>query len=293
MKNRLQPFLLLVLASIPISILFSQESSLLDLQFIPTEDAHLYIPDNGDPIALWKKSDLKFSIATRKNNNMDYNDYSNYDATLFKLGYSFLPNFYATLSWFETKGDVYQGAFYEERMTLGDFGIGAYLVKLDTKTRKIPFLKYNSKWMMEKGIHVSTLLGYSRANISHKRNFRFGQSEFNFNRFYGQVGFQFQRGIWGVSGNGKFGVLNYQNVVGNGNAIIDLEPMIDLIMKQNNFLFMESSVRFYLGTKFGQVYINKVFSKIDGTLSDFVLTDYTNVGILLDIEGIFKKKEKE
>ena len=298
MKNKLQGYLIILFFLLQNAILFGQTST-ADLRLVadraPIDDAHLYIPDNGDPLSLWEQSDFKFSIDTRERKGVDYYDFSpsNNSATQIKLAYSFLPKFYATASFFQSKGDVYMSGNYNERLLLGDVGIGAYLLKIDEKDRYTPFLKYNSKWMMKKGVQVNALLGYSRAKIEHEKSYLIGQSKFNFNRFYGQMGFHFQRGMWGFSGNAKGGVLNYRDVKIYGKAASDLEVLSSVIMKQNNFLFIETAMRFYLGTKFGQVYLNRVYAKTDAALLDYTITEYTSVGVVLNIQGFIKATKKD
>ena len=300
MKNNLKCTLIGLFFLMQYSGLLSQSSFdefSLSLDIAPIDDAHLYIPDSGNPIALWGKSDLKFSIDNRIGTDISYGRYNyssnHHKPTQFKVGYSFHPKFYTTLSWVQSKGNVRMSGLYEERLFLGDFGIGTSLVKIDEKERYTPFLKYNAKWMMKKGAQVNALLGYSRGRIQHERSYGFADGEFNFNRFYGQVGLHFQRGIWGFSGSSKFGFLNYQKVKIIGNAVFDLAPLSDLLMDQNNFLFIETSMRFYLGTRFGQVYLNRVFAKTNAALSKYIISDYISVGAVLDIQGFYRKKKKE
>lgn len=273
------------------NLVFGQINETFDISFGFIEKSHLYIPDHGDPLAFWGKSDLKISFDRHSVKNFNYNERYSSPKTMnqFKLGYSFLPNFYTTASLFQYTGNGYSSGFLQEKMTLGDVGIGIYSAKLDTTTSKIFIFKKKRKWMMEKGWQVSGLIGYSKGQMAHQSSYRIGHGEFEFNRVYGQGGFHIRRNFWGISSSTKFGLLNYTKVYLEGHAASDLKPLSDLLMEQNNFFFFETSARIYLGTRFGQVYLNWIFAHSDASLMEHMVTNYKSVGVVLDIDSIFKK----
>ena len=62
-------------------------------------------------------------------------------------------------------------------------------------------------------------------------------------------------------------------------------------MEQNKFFFLESAFRVYLGTRYGQVYFNLVHAESNASFEDYMLKDYKSVGVVLDVEGFFKKNK--
>ena len=260
--------------------------------FFPAESVHLYVPDHGDPLGLWKKSDLKVSFDYHNGNNYGRLDsyYSN-KSIQFKAGYSPVSNIYTTASLFRYEGNGFMAVNYEEKMMMGDVGVGAYYAKMDSLSSRFSIFKKDRKWMMDKGVLVNGLLGYSQAQMSSQRSWGIGQGEFNFNRIYGQLGLHLQRSIWGISANIKFGMVNYYKSSLNGHAADDLKPLSNLLMEQNKFFFLESAFRVYLGTRYGQVYFNLVHAESNASFEDYMLKDYKSVGVVLDIEGFLKKNK--
>jgi len=63
-------------------------------------------------------------------------------------------------------------------------------------------------------------------------------------------------------------------------------------MEQNNFAFGEFSGRIYFGLKYGQVYVTYVNTKVNSELNRYVFTNSWNVGIVLNLQDMFKKKIK-
>ena len=241
-------YVLILSLWLPSSLLLGQANSLEDRAF---NELNLYVPDSGNPLTLWNKSDLKISFDRHSSKDYDYPMLVNQ----FKLGFSPLSNFYTTASLFhyERSGFIASGS-YEEKMIMGDVGIGVYFAKISNS-------KKQRKWMMEKGWQINGLVGYSRGRMSHQDKYRIGRGEFNFNRVYGQTGFNLRRKIWGISANLKFGLLNYANASLMGQATSDLMPLSDLLMEKNNFFFFESASRIYLGTRSGQVHLNWVYAQ--------------------------------
>jgi len=274
-------------------LVFGQFNNVLDIAFGVSENPNLYVPDNGDHLGLWEKYDFKISV-----DHHDINTYNRYDAyssnriNQFKLGFSPLSNIYTTASYVRYQGDTFLWpGLYEEKMIMGDVGVGGDYAKLDAPSSRMLIFKKKRKWMMDRGVLINGLIGFSKGRMTHQKTYGFGKGEFNFNRIYGQFGLHLQRSLWGISANLKFGRISYNKSSLIGHASIDLVSLSDFLQAKNNFFFLESSFRVFLGTRFGQVYINLVQAQSDASFEEFIKKDYVNVGAVLDIEGIFKKKK--
>ena len=308
MKNSINNFLVIGFLCLPVSLLFGQLEFDQVLNFeqfgFGYNSAYLYVAPSDNSMSIRKQSDLKISFDTKIDAfTPTYDDYylSSYyypqrteSVSNFKIGYSPLPYLYGTANLMLANEKEGTGQ-YDSRMVLADIGIGGYYLKetKDVFKKKNIFNKSSKLMMTQKGFLGNVLLGYSRGNISHAGQYRVGRSEFRLNRFYGKVGLDYQARYWGVAGDMKFGVINYGRSKIEGHAYEDLLMQRELLQRKNNFTFSEITFRFYVGIKYGQVYINGVATKVNSELSDFVVTDYLSVGAVLDFQEIFKKKEKE
>jgi len=265
---------------------------------------YLYIGGNENSISIREQSDFKFSFSrnlnTSKRNEIIALPISSYydlrwkgDVSNFALGYSPLSHLYLTtnLSFVEETENYGR---HSSKMLSGDFGVGVYHLK---KTKDISLLKKKKRKvsryrMSNKGLLMNALVGYSRGNIEHTSQYRKGNGEFLINRFYGKIGLDYQSGFWGIASDFKFGFLNYGKTTINGHAYEELSLQRALLINENDFLFAELSFRFYVGMKYGQIFINGGTMKVNDKISEFVLSDFLNVGIVLDVQDIFKKKGK-
>ena len=300
MKNKLLRYLLGLIFIIQGTTLTSQtalDQLYLGLRIGPGTFSrpYIYIPGHDNFISIRKKSDFKFSINISrawKNSNGsysrdNYDKYSRWNGKIsnFTLGYSPVPNLYATANFlFENQRSSF---WYDSQTVLGGIGIGGYFLKesIDEKPSE-----YN---MPDQGLLINGLIGYTRGNISHDGINRFGFGKFILNQFYGKIGVDYQARYWGIASNIRVGVLNYGTTQILGRAFDDLGLHRELLTTQNDFLFGELSVRTYLGIKYGQFYINGVITRVNDELRRFILPDMLTVGIVLDIQEIFKKKEKK
>ena len=300
--------LLVCLVSLQSSYLFSQITSdqffLLDPVF-PTALPFLYVGGNDNSISIREQSDLKISFNrnfnTVKRSDDIYYPYSSYYdpgwngmVSNYTVGYSPLPHFYGMANLLHVKERENYGG-YHSNFLMGDIGIGAYYLK---KTKGISFLKKKfeklSKYAMpNKGLLFNALIGYSRGNILHTPTYRFGEGKFVLNRFYGKIGLDYQVGFLGIASDMKFGMLNYRKTTLQGHAYEDLQSHGALLSNDNDYLFGEFSIRFYVGMKYGQIYINGVTTKVNDELGEFVLSDLWSVGVVLDIQDVFKKQKNE
>jgi len=267
---------------------------------------YLYVGGNDNAISIREQYDFKFSFSrninapkNNENNVFPFSISSYYDTrwrgdlSKFTLGYSPLPHLYVKANLFLTKeGDTY--GRHNSKMLLGDFGMGVYHLK---KSKGIPFLKKKldkvSGYMMSnKGLLMNALVGYSRGSIIHTSQYRLGKGEFLINQFYGKIGLDYQAGFLGIASDLKFGVLNYGKTIIKGHAYEELSAQRALLINENDFLFGELSFRIYVGMKYGQIYINGITTKVNNKMSEFVLSGFWNVGVVLDIQDVFKKKGK-
>ena len=268
----------------------------------------LYVSGNDNSMSIREQFDFKFSASKNINSlGSNRNDLialpissiyyePNWGGTVsnFTIGYSPLPHLYTTANVMMTNEKETRG-WYNSKAVIGDIGIGTYFLK---KTKDIPILKNKfkkiSKYKMSnEGLLVNALIGYSRGNILKSAIYKFGEGEFILNRIYGKIGVDYQSGFFGVASNVKLGILNYGKTTLRGHATEDFTLETALLTDKNNFLFTEFSVRGYVGMKYGQIYINGVITKVDSEFQDFVLTDLWSVGAVLDIQDVFKKKDKE
>ena len=295
-------FLIIVFLLLQTSQVFSQGQGSTRSPNFYIEKSYLYVPDIGDPITLWKKSDLKFSLNLHRNKDRlsSFSNNSPKEITQFKMGFSPLPNIYLTASFANYNGIgfvPFEGRLgtvrYDEKMRLADFGIGRYYSRSGPLISRLSIFKKQRNWMMEKSWQVNGLIGISRGRMLHQKTSAVGEGVFDFNRFYGQAGFHFQRSIWGISTHLKFGMLNYYKTSILGDGVTELSLFVDLLMEKNNFFFMESSSKIYMGTRFGQVYYSLVYARSDAAFNEYMLNNYKSVGIVLDIQEIFKKKNKD
>jgi len=288
MKNNIQRYLLSLLFLIQGTTLICQtelDQFYTGLRLIlPTYNIqYLYVPTHDDFVSIRKKSDLKFSFnRTRgRNESRDWNG----KISDFTLGYSPLPHLYGTVNLSFIRNIESKG-LYDSQMVLGGVGIGGYFLKESIAND-------TSKWKMsDKGLLVNALVGYSRGKISHSGRFRVGLGEFILNQFYGKIGCDYQSRFWGIAANIRFGLLNYGTTKLAGHAYDSLILQRGLLTTQNNFLFGELSGRAYLGIKYGQLYVNATITKVNGEMSEFILSDLFGVGIVLDIQEVLKKKNK-
>ena len=304
MKNKAYRFLFILLFIIQGTTLTSQtaiDQYYLGLRIGPPVflTPYLYISGNDNFISIRKKSGFKFSFDKRiKSQSSDFtsryfNPIWNGSVSNFNLGYSPVKHLYGTASLMLVNENERSG-LYHSKMVLSDIGIGGYLLK-ETENifkKKNIFNKDRKMMLSHKGILVNALLGYSRGNITHEAYDKIGLATLNLNRFYGKIGLDYQARFWGFAGNLRLGVLNYSSTTINGHAYADLSEQIETLMNQNNFTFSELSIRFYLGLKYGQVYISYINSTTDTKLDDFRITKTGNVGVLLDLQELFKKKVK-
>ena len=278
-----------------------------NIGYIYNDFRYLYIAGNENSMSIREASDLKFSFSRKiKTNQINYDDYylhypfSSYiiperkaDISNFNLGYSPLPHLYGTASLFlidEQEGDRDPNT----NIIMGDLGIGTYYLK---KTNNISFLKNKLKKlskfkMTNRGLLMNALVGYSRGLITYTPTYKAGKGQFRLNRIYGKIGLDYQAGFFGIATDAKFGVLNYGKTTIEGHAYEDLIAQSALLIDKNDFMFGELSFRFYVGMKFGQIYINGIKTKVNDKMKEFVLSDFTSVGVVLDIQEIFKKKIK-
>jgi len=288
MKNSIQRYLCSLLFLIYGTTLICQtelDQFSVGLRLIlPTYNLeYLYVPTHDDFISIRKKSDLKFSFNRTKgrNESRDWNG----KISDFTLGYSPLQHLYGTANLSLIRNKESRG-LYDSQMVLGGVGIGGYFLKENID-------RDSSKWKMpDKGLLINALVGYSRGKISHNARFRVGLGKFILNQFYGKIGFDYQSRFWGIATNIRFGLVNYGTTKIEGHAYDGLVLQRELLTTQNNFLFGEFSCRAYLGIKYGQLYVNATITKVNGEIRQFVLSDLFGVGIVLDIQEIFKKKNK-
>ena len=272
-KKYLLRSLMIVFLLIPSSFLFSQ----FGYDFGGRGATLLYIPDNGNSISIRKKSDFKFSSDLLLSWNTYYNA---------RVSYSPWSNIYSSTSLMLIRPGNLTGA-YQPKTNMVDFGIGVYYLKeVDNLIKKKSIFNTHSKWMMQnKGWLVNVLLGYSRGRILHESVGHFGR--FDMNRFYGQMGIDFQTRLWGFAGTAKLGLLNYRDVILKGNASVDLINHASLLMDKNNFVFGEINLRFYMGIRIGQVYTNWIMTKVPEAIADYTDYAFGTIGVALDIQEIF------
>ena len=255
------------------------------------EIIYLYVPDNNNTLTIREKSDFKFSFDRKiKSKNNPIDEISRHDVPLdvdvnnFRLGYSPLPHLYGTASLLLVTNRE-ETALFNSKMTQGDIGIGGYYLKefKNIFKKENLFNKTAPAMMQKKGLLVNALLGYSRGIISHELTRTPGLGKFRLNKFYGQIGFDYQARIWGIAGTAKVGVLNYGLTSLEGRAPTELFDPITVLKRDNNYKFSEISIRFYVGMKFGQIYIKGMKSKTHKNLTYFVIPSYWSVGAVLDL----------
>jgi len=265
---------------------------------------HLYIAGNENSMSIREQSDLKISFSnsvnSTKKNDRIFLPFSSYyipqwkvNVTNFALGYSPLPHLYgkAHLSLINDREGTRDPS---SKIIFGDIGIGTYYLM---KTKDLPFFKDKFKKlskfkMTNRGLLLNAFVGYSRGNISYTPPYKAGKGEFILNRIYGKIGLDYQSGFFGVATDVKFGVLNYGKTTIHGHAYEDLILQSALLVNENDFMFGELSFRFYVGMKYGQIYINGVTTKVNDEIKDFVLSNFWSVGTVLDIQDVFTKKKK-
>ena len=177
--------------------------------------AFLYMPSNGNTLPIKAQYDFQVSFNHKIGESSDWN----FGIKNFNLSFSPIPHVYATAHWMQIENDD-EIRFFDSKMTQGGFGIGGYYFKeLGNVFKKKSIFNKTKNWMIpQKGILVNGLLGYSRGKIRHDLIFDVGHGRFLLNKFYGQVGFDYQARIWGVSGIAKLGVLNYGTTYLEGRA---------------------------------------------------------------------------
>ena len=308
MKNKLLKYLLLSLFFIQGTTLVCQTALnqfYLGLRFIPPPNynlSYLYLSGNNNAFTIREESDLKFSF----DRNVDvyprnFDDFyrKNYpywpgNISNFNIGYSPRNHLYSTASLMFANEKERSGS-YISKMFLADIGIGGYFLKetKDVFKKKNIFNKERKAMMPHKGVLVNALLGYSRGKILHDAYFKSGHASFILNRIYGRIGLDYQARFWGVASSLRFGVLNYGTSIIEGQSYNDLTEQIDLLMTKNNFAFGELSVRFYLGLKYGQIYISRVNTNVSTKLESFLLKNLWSAGAVLDLQEIFRKTKKD
>ena len=87
----------------------------------------------------------------------------------------------------------------------------------------------------------------------------------------------------------KFGKLNFYQTTLKGNAAVEQISLAEVLMERNNFSFIESSLRFFLTTKFGQFHFGIVSSEVGPNFNNKFLYEYTSFGFVVDIQDIFKE----
>jgi len=302
MKNKLLSYLLSLVFIIQGITLIGQtelDQFYLGLRIGPPSYNLPFLSISGSDnfISIRKKSDFKFSFNITEEWNPSGDSYLIIDNYYYNsgwrgrisnltLGYSPISHLFGTANFILADEKF---GLYDSQMILGDIGIGGYMLKegsgVDKKT---------SKWgMTDRGLLINALVGYSRGKISHVRISGVSVGEFTLNQFYGKIGLDYQTKFWGVASNLRFGVLNYGPTKLVGHAYENLVVQRKLLATQNNFLVGELSCRIYLGVKYGQLYINGVTTKVNDDLRAFVLSDLVSVGAVLDIQEIFKKKNKD
>jgi len=209
----------------------------------------LYIPNQGSSFSIKAKSDLQFSFNHKISENTDWN----FDIKNFHLSYSPISHFYATANWLQIENEEAL-RFFDSKMTQGGFGIGGYYFKeLGNVFKKNNIFNKTKNWMMpQKGILVNGLLGYDRGKITHELTYDVGLGKFLLNKFYGQIGFDYQARIWGFSGSAKLGVLNYGTTYLEARAPRDLEDPIEVLKEKNTFKFLEFDTDNCIGVWFMQ-----------------------------------------
>ena len=305
MKTLIQRFVFLVLLSFGSLVGYSQLNDLsptgggfgigggFGFPTLPVEPIRdgifLYVPNTNLPHSIREKSDIQFSISQSIVTSSDWD----FNIKNFNLAYSPLPHLYGTANLMILKDAGLN--YFDSKMVQGDIGIGTYYLKpLGNISKKENIFNRTADWMMsQKGILASGMLGYSRGSISHQINSVIGHGKFTINKFYGQIGLDFQAKLWGIAGSAKFGILNYGTTYLEARAITTLSEPIDILRDKNNFYFREFEVRAYLGIRYGQLYWSMVNTATSDALTNYTLTNYQTVGILLDFQEIFKKKNKE
>lgn len=239
----------------------------------------IYLPDNGDFLAVAKKSEIKFSFETHITRGFDTN---------IKLGYSPLNHLYITTGLFRSQYS--QNIYYHRKNTMKDIGLGTYcFFKTKIKANNNKSVERKKKhWMMQNGILVNGLLAYSRGKSTLVGFDKFGYGQFYFDRKYLQLGSQFQSNIWGVAGVVKFGRLIYHDVILRGQASIDQVRITDTLMHRNRYSFMETGLRFFIGTKFGQFNLGVVTTAVGPDFNKEFYSNYWSMGIVLNIQNIFR-----
>ena len=141
---------------------------------------------------------------------------------------------------------------------------------------------------MQNGILVNVLLAYSRGKNSLGRFDDFGFGKITFDQRYIQLGSQFKTNVWGISGAVKLGELVYHKTILRGQATIDQALIVQTLMKRNIYSFVETSFRFFVGTKFGQLNFGLVSTLVGPDFKKMVHSNYWSVGMVMNIRNVFK-----
>jgi len=273
-NNKFKSFYLSVFLLLSTFHLFGQIPGLLGEQH-----QMIYFPDNGDILGISEKSDLKMSFDAGIKWNLNAN---------IKLGYSPLKHLYFSTGIFQSI--FTDNTSYETKSYIKDVGMGTYyFFKTQKKKESNILIKRKKNWDVPSGFLVSGLLGYSRGKTTYERFEGFGVGDFYFDRKYFQLGARYQTYIFGIAGVIKFGKLNFYRTTLVGNAAAEQISLAELLMERNNYSLVESSLRIFIGTKFGQFHFGIVSTEVGPNFNRKFLSDYTSFGVVVDIQDIFKE----
>jgi len=260
--------------------------------FIPSEPIQdgvfLYVPNTNTSHSIRAKSDLQFSYNQSTMTSSDWD----FKIKNFNLAYSPLPHLYGTANVMTVKDGGLN--YFESNMIEGDIGIGGYYFKaLPNIFKKENIFNKTAGWMMpQKGILVNGLLGYSFGKTDFNRYELVGYGDFSYSRKYIQLGTHFQSNLWGVSGVIKYGKLNYKKTRLFGLASLEEDELIATLMNRNIYSFLEISLRFFVGVKFGQLNIGMILTDVSPDFHQSFNSGYISVGAVVDIQDIFKEIKK-
>jgi len=243
---------------------------------------YYYAPDEANMLKLNDQHDLKFSVSGNSTNG-NYN----LKHTNAQVGYSPIKHIGVFASHFKMSGDEpEQNPVRGGKGHLNNVGFGGYYF-LDSESILNRLVNYDDKIGVRSGFLFDVYAGYGKGHVYNYYP-EGGRSDLDIQKYFIQGGVHWQGKALGLSYVMKFGRINYFNglIVGqlNDSEINSLRNINEI----REFPFRETSLKFYMGVKYGRVYLN--ISKIDDEFDNLFShrTSVGSFGIILDIDDIYR-----
>ena len=258
---------------------------------------YYYVPNDNNLLALTEKGDIK--VAGGGSFSGEFRNYA------LQAGYSPIKHVGLKGQFFRVSdrngsldnrgGTVYRNAYYGNGFA-AEGSVGGYLIGRDWGREA-----KQERYLMPLRSSFDMYLGYGRGqinnsyanyNISTAEDVITGDTELKLNKYFLQAGAHLSLYSLSLHLGFRSSVLDYSKGVINGNIGEDNELDIYKIRSLDPIFTYETSFRFQVGIRHARLFFSGTAARYSEELNDLFKQSIFQVGGVLELDEIFKKKEK-